>query len=71
MSEKQQKNERVSVNLEIFDLVKRLYTTKTKQELLEITNLSLSACNFKFRRLTKEPSFQKFLLRQSTKLILI
>ena len=48
MSEEQQRKERVSVNLEIIDQVKRLYTTKTKQELLEITNLSLSACNFKF-----------------------
>ena len=48
MSEEQQKKERVSVNLEIFDQVKRLYTTKTKQKPLEITNLSLSACNFKF-----------------------
>ena len=47
MSEKQQRKERVGVNLEIFDQVKRLYTTKTKQELLEITNLILSACNFK------------------------
>ena len=47
MSEEQQKKERFSVNLKIFDQVKQLYTTKTK-ELLEITNLSLSACNFKF-----------------------
>ena len=39
MSEEQQRKERLSVNLEIFDEVKRLYTTKTKQELL----LSLSA----------------------------
>ena len=48
MSKEQQRKERVSLNLEIFDQVKRLYTTKTKQELLEITNLSLSASNFKF-----------------------
>ena len=48
MNEEQQRKKRVSVNLEIFDQVKRLYTTKTKQELLEIKNLSLSACNFKF-----------------------
>ena len=47
MSEQQQNKERFSVNLEIFDQLKRLHTTKTKQELLEITNLSLSACNFK------------------------
>ena len=48
MSEEPQRKERVSVNLEIFNQVKRLYTTKTKQELLEITNLNLSACDFKF-----------------------
>ena len=48
MSEEQQRKERVSVNIKIFDQAKRLYSTKTKQELLEITNLSLSACNFKF-----------------------
>ena len=48
MSEEQQRKERVSVNIEIFDQVKWLYTTKIKQDLLEITNLSLSACNFKF-----------------------
>ena len=48
MSEEQQREERVSSNFEIFDLVKQLYTTKTKQELLEITNLSLSACNLNF-----------------------
>ena len=48
MSEEQQRKQRVNVNLEIFHQVKRLYTTKTKQELLKITNLSLSACNFKF-----------------------
>ena len=48
MSEEQQRKETVSVNLKIFDQVKRLYTTKTKHELLKITNLSLSACNFKF-----------------------
>ena len=29
MSKEQQEKERVSVNLEIFDQVKRLYTTKT------------------------------------------
>ena len=38
MSKEQQRKERISLNLEIFDQVKRLYTTKTKQELLEITN---------------------------------
>ena len=48
MSEEQQRKERASVNLKIFDQVKQLYTTKTKQELLEITNFSLSAYNFKF-----------------------
>ena len=48
MSEKQHRMERASVNLQIFDEVKRLYATKIKKELLEITNLSLSACNFKF-----------------------
>ena len=38
MSEEQQRKEKVGVNLEIFDQVKRLYmsTTKTKQELLKI-----------------------------------
>ena len=39
MTEEQQTKERVSVNLEIFDQVKRLYSRKTKQELFEITNL--------------------------------
>ena len=49
ISEEQQRKERVSVNLKIFDQVKRIYpTTKTKKELLEITNLSLLAGNFKF-----------------------
>ena len=48
MSEEQQRKERVSVNLEIIDQVKQLHTTKTKQELLETTNLSLSAGNLKF-----------------------
>ena len=48
MTEEQQRRERVSVNLQIFDQVKQLNTTKTKQELLEITYLSLSDCNFKF-----------------------
>ena len=43
MIEEQQRKERVSVNLEIFDQVKRLYTTKTKQELFEIKNLKLQA----------------------------
>ena len=37
MSEEQQRKERVNVNLEIFDEVQRLYTTKYKQELLKIT----------------------------------
>ena len=41
MSKEQKRKERVSVNLEIFYQVKRLYTKKTKQELLEITNLKL------------------------------
>ena len=43
MSEEQQRKKRVSVNLEIFDQVKWLYTciTKTKKELHEITNLKL------------------------------
>ena len=38
MSEEQQRKESVGVNLEVFDQVKRLYTstTKTKQELFEI-----------------------------------
>ena len=38
MSEEQQRKKRVGVNHEIFDQVKRLYTstTKTKLELLEI-----------------------------------
>ena len=33
------KERKVSVNFEMFDHVKRIYTTKTKQELLEITSL--------------------------------
>ena len=48
MSEEQQRKERVNVNLEIFDQVKRLYTTKTKNKLLEITNLKLQAERLKF-----------------------
>ena len=48
MNEEQQRKESVSVNIEIFDQVKRLYTKKTKQEVLEITNLSLLVCNFEF-----------------------
>ena len=48
MNEEQQRKERVSVNLQIFDQVKRLYTTKTKQELLEITNLKIQAKRLKF-----------------------
>ena len=41
MSEEQERKERVSVNVEIFDQIKWLCTTKTKQDLLEITNLKL------------------------------
>ena len=50
MSEEQQRKKRVSVHLEIFNQVKRLYTstTKTKQELLKITNLKLQAERLKF-----------------------
>ena len=48
MIEEQQRKERVSINLEIFDQVKRLYATKTKQELLENTNLKLQAERLKF-----------------------
>ena len=48
MIEEQQRKKRVSVNLEIFDQVTRLHRIKTEQELLEITNLSLLVCNFKF-----------------------
>ena len=43
MCKERQRKKRVSVNLEIFDQVKRLFTTKTKQEQLEITNLKLQA----------------------------
>ena len=48
MSEEQQRKERVSVNLEIFGSSKAAIYNKTKPELLEITNSSLSACNLKF-----------------------
>ena len=51
MKNNKERNRVVNVNLKIFDQVKQLYTTKTKQELLEITNLSLSACNFKLKKL--------------------
>ena len=49
--QEQQRKERISVNLEIFDQVKRLYTTKTtcKQELLEITSLKLQTERFKLQ----------------------
>ena len=67
INKEQQKKERVTVNLEIFDQVKQLYTTKTKQELLENTNLSLSTLNkligkienFSQREPTFESSFKK------------
>ena len=38
----------VLISKYVFDQVKRLYTKKTKQEVLEITNLSLLVCNFEF-----------------------
>ena len=40
MSEEQPRKERVSVNLEIFDQVKRLYTTKTNCSLFRKTRSS-------------------------------
>ena len=49
MTEVQQRKERVSVNREIFDKVKQSkYIKKTKQELLEITNLKLQAERLKY-----------------------
>ena len=48
MTEEQQRKKRLSVNLIIFHQVKQLYTTKTKKELLEITNLKLQAERLKF-----------------------
>ena len=48
MTEEQQRKEIVSVNLGIFNQVKRLYITKTKQELLEITTSKLQAEKLKF-----------------------
>ena len=64
---KNNKERKVSVNLEIFDQVKRLYTTKSKQELLEITNFSLSVLqvNKLIRKIKNfsegEPTFEALL----------
>ena len=69
MSEERQRKERVSVNLEIFDQVKRLYTTT---RVLEITNLSLSALNKLIRKIEnfseREPTFQALFKKAGRKM---
>ena len=47
----QQRKTRVLINEETFDQVKRLYKIKSKKELLEITNLSISALNNLIRKI--------------------
>ena len=72
MSEEQQRKESISVNLEIFDQVKQLYTTKTKQELLKITNLSLLALNKLIRKIENfckgEPTFEALFKKAGRKM---
>ena len=47
----QQRKTRVLINEKTFDQVKRLYKIKSKKELLEITNLSISALNNLIRKI--------------------
>ena len=47
----QQRKTRVLIIEETFDQVKRLYKIKSKKELLEITNLSISALNNLIRKI--------------------
>ena len=69
MSEERQRKERVSVNLEIFDQVKRLYTTT---RVLEITNLSLSALDKLIRKIEnfseREPTFRALFKKAGRKI---
>ena len=52
----QQRKTRVLINEETFDQVKRLYKIKSKKELLEITNLSISALNNLIRKIESQES---------------
>ena len=47
----QQRKTRVLINEETFNQVKRLFKTKSKKELLEITSLSISALNSLIRKI--------------------
>ncbi len=63
MTNSSNRKTRVVTNSEIFEQVKRLYKTKSKRELLEITSLSKSALNKLIRKLetyeiSDEPSFE-------------
>ena len=62
MSEEQRRKQRVCLNRDNFEQIKRLYKIKTKNELLEITNLGISALKNLTRKIESydgadEPTF--------------
>ena len=65
MSEERSRKLRVCVNPENFEQVKRLYKIKTKKELMEITNLGISALNSLIKKFEsndgdEEPTYNVF-----------